>query len=196
VWRDASPRAARSSSLAFARAAIKYLSAHPSATILLSPIACKPVSGASSACYPTPNSVGSLLISGSSSNCANGCCPTPPGSPTSRSRHDYSWMDRVHTSGGLFITAEGLLVYLQPEEAMGLITEWANRFPGGQMIFDLPPRRSVRTVRSVGPFVSLLRRERRQAQLAVRTGCRHRSSPCTLCSAHTTPRGVCLRETC
>jgi O-methyltransferase involved in polyketide biosynthesis len=31
-------------------------------------------------------------------------------------------------------------MYLQPEEAMGLITECANRFPGGQMIFDLPPR--------------------------------------------------------
>ncbi len=39
----------------------------------------------------------------------------------------------------MFITAEGLLMYLQPEEAMGLITECAKRFPGGQMIFDLPP---------------------------------------------------------
>lgn len=30
-------------------------------------------------------------------------------------------------------------MYLQPDEAMGLITECARRFPGGQMIFDLPP---------------------------------------------------------
>ncbi|WNG84292.1 class I SAM-dependent methyltransferase [Mycobacterium sp. ITM-2016-00316] len=52
---------------------------------------------------------------------------------------DYSWMDRVDTDKGVFITAEGLLMYLQPEEAMGLITECAKRFPGGQMIFDLPP---------------------------------------------------------
>lgn len=52
---------------------------------------------------------------------------------------DYSWMDRVDTGDGVFITAEGLLMYLQPEEAMGLITECAKRFPGGQMIFDLPP---------------------------------------------------------
>lgn len=52
---------------------------------------------------------------------------------------DYSWMDRVDTDHGVFITAEGLLMYLQPEEAMGLITECAKRFPGGQMIFDLPP---------------------------------------------------------
>jgi O-methyltransferase involved in polyketide biosynthesis len=30
-------------------------------------------------------------------------------------------------------------MYLQPEEAMGLITQCAKRFPGGQMFFDLPP---------------------------------------------------------
>jgi O-methyltransferase involved in polyketide biosynthesis len=52
---------------------------------------------------------------------------------------DYSWMDRVDTANGVFITAEGLLMYLQPEQSMGLITECAKRFPGGQMIFDLPP---------------------------------------------------------
>ncbi len=52
---------------------------------------------------------------------------------------DYSWMDAVDSSNGVFITAEGLLMYLQPDEAMGLITECASRFPGGQMIFDLPP---------------------------------------------------------
>jgi O-methyltransferase involved in polyketide biosynthesis len=51
---------------------------------------------------------------------------------------DYSWMDRVNTDDGVFITAEGLLMYLQPSEAMGLITECAKRFPGGQMMFDLP----------------------------------------------------------
>ncbi len=42
-------------------------------------------------------------------------------------------------SDGVFITAEGLLMYLQPTEAMGLITECARRFPGGRMMFDLPP---------------------------------------------------------
>jgi O-methyltransferase involved in polyketide biosynthesis len=52
---------------------------------------------------------------------------------------DYDWMDRVDTDGGVFITAEGLLMYLQPTEAMGLITECARRFPGGRMMFDLPP---------------------------------------------------------
>lgn len=52
---------------------------------------------------------------------------------------DHSWMDRVDATDGVFITAEGLLMYLQPEEAMGLITACARRFPGGQMVFDLPP---------------------------------------------------------
>jgi O-methyltransferase involved in polyketide biosynthesis len=53
---------------------------------------------------------------------------------------DYSWMDDVDATRGVFITAEGLLMYLQPEQALGLIAECAKRFPGGQMMFDLPPR--------------------------------------------------------
>lgn len=52
---------------------------------------------------------------------------------------DFSWMDDVPVDDGVFITAEGLLMYLQPHESMRLITECARRFPGGQMIFDLPP---------------------------------------------------------
>jgi O-methyltransferase involved in polyketide biosynthesis len=52
---------------------------------------------------------------------------------------DYSWMSKLDTSNGVFITAEGLLMYLQPREALGLIAECAKRFPGGQMFFDLPP---------------------------------------------------------
>ncbi len=52
---------------------------------------------------------------------------------------DYGWMDRVDAREGVFITAEGLLMYLQPAEAMDLIAHCARRFPGGQMFFDLPP---------------------------------------------------------
>lgn len=52
---------------------------------------------------------------------------------------DYSWMDRIDAEHGVFITAEGLLMYLQPDEAMGLIRECAKRFPDGRMFFDLPP---------------------------------------------------------
>lgn len=65
--------------------------------------------------------------------------PSPRIIQFAQSALDYSWMDEVDTSNGVFVTAEGLLMYLQPDEAMGLITECAKRFPGGQMIFDLPP---------------------------------------------------------
>lgn len=53
---------------------------------------------------------------------------------------DYSWMDRVDADKGVFITAEGLLMYLQPSESLGLIRECAQRFPGGRMMFDLAPK--------------------------------------------------------
>lgn len=63
---------------------------------------------------------------------------------------DFSWMDRVDTEHGVFITAEGLLMYLQPEEAFGLIADCAARFPGGQMMFDsVPPWFSRRTLRGL-----------------------------------------------
>ncbi|WP_442930437.1 class I SAM-dependent methyltransferase [Mycobacterium sp. NBC_00419] len=51
---------------------------------------------------------------------------------------DFTWMDRVDPHNGVFVTAEGLLPYLQPDEALSVIRECARRFPGGQMIFDLP----------------------------------------------------------
>ena len=62
---------------------------------------------------------------------------------------DYTWIDMVDSSNGVFITAEGLLMYLQPDEAMELIAECAKRFPGGQMFFDLPPT-IVKTVAPKG----------------------------------------------
>jgi O-methyltransferase involved in polyketide biosynthesis len=53
---------------------------------------------------------------------------------------DFSWMDRVNPQNGVFITAEGLLPYLQPDQAIGVMRECARRFPGGQMMFDLPAK--------------------------------------------------------
>ncbi|HEX9832036.1 MAG TPA: class I SAM-dependent methyltransferase [Mycobacterium sp.] len=52
---------------------------------------------------------------------------------------DFSWMDRVAADDGVFITAEGLLMYLQPDEALGLVAACAKRFGGGRMMFDLAP---------------------------------------------------------
>lgn len=58
----------------------------------------------------------------------------------SQSALDRSWMDRVDASHGVFITAEGLLMYLEPDDALSLIRDCAARFPGGQMMFDSIPR--------------------------------------------------------
>lgn len=65
---------------------------------------------------------------------------SPRISTRAQSALDFSWMDDVDPAQGVFITAEGLLMYLQPDQALGLIKECARRFPGGQMMFDLPPR--------------------------------------------------------
>ena len=61
---------------------------------------------------------------------------------------DFSWMDRVDPQDGAFVTAEGLLMYLQPEQALNLIRECARRFHGGQMMFDLPPKLFARLTRN------------------------------------------------
>jgi O-methyltransferase involved in polyketide biosynthesis len=63
---------------------------------------------------------------------------------------DRSWMDQVRTDDGVFITAEGLLMYLEPEDSLSLIADCAARFPGGQMMFDsIPPWFSRRTLKGL-----------------------------------------------
>ena len=70
--------------------------------------------------------------------------------PLAQSALDRSWMDRVDASHGVFITAEGLLMYLEPEDALGLIRDCAARFPGGQMMFDsIPHWFSRRTIKGL-----------------------------------------------
>lgn len=52
---------------------------------------------------------------------------------------DRAWMDAVDDTGPVLVTAQGLLPYLQPQDALALIRDCADRFPGGQMIFDCVP---------------------------------------------------------
>jgi O-methyltransferase involved in polyketide biosynthesis len=65
---------------------------------------------------------------------------------TDRFRHlavsalDPAWMDAVDPSNGVFIVAQGLLMYLQPEQVRGLLCAVADRFPGAGMVFDAVPR--------------------------------------------------------
>ncbi|OBI44618.1 methyltransferase [Mycobacterium kyorinense] len=72
---------------------------------------------------------------------------SPRVSMCAQSALDYSWTESVDPSRGVFVTAEGLLMYLQPDQALGLIAECAKRFPGGQMLFDLPPASLARYAR-------------------------------------------------
>ncbi|MGV9868621.1 class I SAM-dependent methyltransferase [Rhodococcus koreensis] len=53
---------------------------------------------------------------------------------------DRSWMDHVDTGRGVFVSAEGLLMYLPPGESLSLIGDCARRFPGGRMMFDSVPK--------------------------------------------------------
>ena len=53
---------------------------------------------------------------------------------------DFRWMDEVDPSRGVFIMAEGLLMYFEPRDVERLIAACAERFPGSEMMFDVIPR--------------------------------------------------------
>jgi O-methyltransferase involved in polyketide biosynthesis len=52
---------------------------------------------------------------------------------------DSQWMDHVDSSQGVMITAQGLLMYLQPGEVDRLVDLCAQRFPGQSFLFDAVP---------------------------------------------------------
>ena len=63
---------------------------------------------------------------------------------------DRSWMDAVDPTDGVIITAEGLLMYFHEHDVLDLIADCAERFPGGQLIFDsIPARFSAKTMRGM-----------------------------------------------
>jgi O-methyltransferase involved in polyketide biosynthesis len=66
--------------------------------------------------------------------------------PTERFRHlamsalDTEWMAMVDPSRPLFIVAQGLFMYLEPDAVSGLLSRMAACFPGAQLVFDtIPP---------------------------------------------------------
>jgi O-methyltransferase involved in polyketide biosynthesis len=63
----------------------------------------------------------------------------PRVTPLAMSVLDRSWLDRVDPARGVFLTAEGLFMYLDPAAVLSLIADCARRFPGGQLIFDSIP---------------------------------------------------------
>ncbi|MGB3772024.1 MAG: class I SAM-dependent methyltransferase [Rhodococcus sp. (in: high G+C Gram-positive bacteria)] len=63
---------------------------------------------------------------------------------------DLSWADPIDPEPGVFVSAEGLLMYFDEPTAIDLITRCAARFPGGGMIFDsIPQWLSQRTLAGV-----------------------------------------------
>lgn len=127
-------------SLAFDRAAIRYLSDHPKATVVAL------AEGLQTSFWRLTEALPDAAFRWVTVDFApiielrERLLPSSPRvTNLAQSALDYCWMDAIDTSDGVFITAEGLLMYLEPDEAMGLITQCANRFPGGEMVFDLPP---------------------------------------------------------
>ena len=127
-------------SLAFDRAAVEYLSKHPYATVVALAEGLQTSFWRLSSALPDAEFHWITVDFPEVIALRRRLLPSSPRiANLPQSALDYAWMDEVDTSNGVFITAEGLLMYLQPEEAMDLIAKCANRFPGGQMIFDLPP---------------------------------------------------------
>lgn len=52
---------------------------------------------------------------------------------------DRGWLDLVDPTHDVFISAEGLFMYLDPAEVLSLITDCASRFPNGKLIYDSIP---------------------------------------------------------
>jgi O-methyltransferase involved in polyketide biosynthesis len=53
---------------------------------------------------------------------------------------DFRWMDEVDSSRGVFLMAEGLLMYFERRDVERLLAACAERFPGSEMMFDVIPR--------------------------------------------------------
>jgi O-methyltransferase involved in polyketide biosynthesis len=53
---------------------------------------------------------------------------------------DPVWMDAVDPQSDIFIIAQGLLMYLEPDTVRRLFTSIADRFPATEIVFDAVPR--------------------------------------------------------
>jgi O-methyltransferase involved in polyketide biosynthesis len=66
--------------------------------------------------------------------------PTPRFCHIAASALDPVWMDAVDPRSDIFVVAQGLLMYLQPETVRRLFTSIASRFPAAEIVFDAVPR--------------------------------------------------------
>ncbi len=127
-------------SLAVDACAVDYLRRHPEATVVALAEGFQTSFWRLSAALPDPQFHWLSVDLPAVIELRKRLLPSSPRITTlAQSALDFSWMDEVDTTNGVFITAEGLLMYLQPHEAMEIIVQCAKRFPGGEMFFDLPP---------------------------------------------------------
>jgi O-methyltransferase involved in polyketide biosynthesis len=69
---------------------------------------------------------------------------------------DRRWFDAVPPGRPVCITAQGLLMYLQPDEVASLIADMAKRFPGARFCFDhIPQWLSKRMLKGYRPSKNL-----------------------------------------
>ncbi len=65
--------------------------------------------------------------------------------PAPRCRHlrcsalDTAWIDEVNSVRGVFVTAQGLLMYFTESQVRGLLQTIAQRLPGSEVMFDTIP---------------------------------------------------------
>jgi O-methyltransferase involved in polyketide biosynthesis len=66
---------------------------------------------------------------------------------------DPAWLDLVDPARGVLVTAQGLLMYLQPAEVHALIARCAEALPGNAMVFDaVPPWMAGRVRKGTASF--------------------------------------------
>jgi O-methyltransferase involved in polyketide biosynthesis len=53
---------------------------------------------------------------------------------------DGAWLDEIDARTGIMVTAQGLLMYLRPDEVRSLIAGCADRIRDGALLFDVVPR--------------------------------------------------------
>ncbi|MFE6925107.1 class I SAM-dependent methyltransferase [Nocardia sp. NPDC057663] len=61
---------------------------------------------------------------------------------------DLTWLDHVDPTHGVFVTAQGLFMYFEPDDVRRLVAAILERFPGVELMFDtIPPWFSRKTMR-------------------------------------------------
>ncbi|MGW1376997.1 class I SAM-dependent methyltransferase [Streptomyces sp. NPDC002446] len=63
---------------------------------------------------------------------------------------DSQWTAGIDASRGVLVTAQGLMMYLQPAQVTQLIAACAGAFPGGTLVFDSVSRRFSNRTRTGG----------------------------------------------